>query len=188
MGVPGRTRRVVEGAAAWSNLARKQLLRGYTIGLMSVTLPPDAARTALQDRITSKRDEVHTFIVAEGPRKQRLLNTTILGGSLAAALNAGPAIGGAPFTAWLTGTFGLTSPAWQLLCGAAAVCSISATVATQLLKSRQIEERLARAESCRAKLDVLEVGLSTGHIDVPQATSEFLRCLEDTAFLPGSRR
>jgi hypothetical protein len=148
----------------------------------------DDARIALRERIISRRDEVHAFIVAEAPRKQRLLNTTIVGGSLSAALNAGPAIGGQPFTAWLTSSFSLTSPAWQLLCGAAAVCAISATVATQLLKSRNVEERLAKAESSRAKLDVLDVGLTTGHIDVAQATEEFLRCLEDTAFLPGSAR
>lgn len=154
---------------------------------MATTLStPGDARDTLRHRVAQKREEVHAFIAAEGPRKQRLLNTTIVGGSLAAALNAGPAIGGQPFTAWLTTSFSLTSPAWQLLCGAAAVAAISATVATQILKSRNSEERLAAAQRCRAKLDVLEVGLATGHIDVPQATSEFLRCIEDTPFLAGA--
>jgi hypothetical protein len=162
--------------------------RGASRGSRSSTMTVMAAassdpRADLRQRILAKRDQIETFIAEEGPRKRRLLNTTIVGGTLAAALNTGPAIGGQPFTAWLTGTFGLTAPAWQLLCGAAAMCSISATVATQLLKSRHVEERLTKAESCRAKLDVLEVGLSTGHLDVHQATSEFLRCLEDTAFL-----
>ena len=154
---------------------------------MAIATSTDAT-AALRERISARREEVHAFIVAESPRRTRLLNTTIVGGSLAAVLNAGPAVGGQPFTGWLTGTFGLTSPAWQLLCGAAAACAVSATVATQLLKSRNVEERLARAESCRAKLDVLELGLATGHLDAAQATSEFIRCVEETAFLPGSRR
>ena len=117
------------------------------------------------------------------PRKRRLLNITIFGGTLAAAFTAGPAAGGASFTAWLTSTFGLTSPSWQLLCGAAAACSVAATVSTQLLKSQNIEENVARAQSCRAKLEVLEVGLTTGHIDTSQATSEFIRCVEEVSFL-----
>jgi hypothetical protein len=153
----------------------------------TTTTGPDPV-TALRERINARRDEVHAFILAEGPRKTRLLNTTIVGGSLAAVLNAGPAVGGQPFTAWLTSSFGLTSPAWQLLCGAAAACSVTATIATQLLKSRNVEERIARAESCRAKLEVLDVGLSTGHLDPAQATTEFIRCVEETAFLAGSPR
>jgi hypothetical protein len=153
----------------------------------TTTTGPDAVG-ALRERINARRDEVQAYILSEGPRKTRLLNTTIVGGSLAAVLNAGPAVGGQPFTAWLTGTFGLTSPAWQLLCGAAAACSVTATIATQLLKSRNVEERIARAESCRAKLEILDVGLSTGHMDLAQATTEFIRCVEETAFLAGPSR
>ena len=82
------------------------------------------------------------------PRKRRLLNITIFGGTLAAA-----------------------------------ACSVAATVSTQLLKSQNIEENVARAQSCRAKLEVLEVGLTTGHIDTSQATSEFIRCVEEVSFL-----
>jgi hypothetical protein len=58
-----------------------------------------------------------------------------------------------------------------------------ATVATQLLKSQNIEENVTRAQGCRAKLEVLEVGLSIGQIDVQQATTEYLKCVEDSASL-----
>jgi MFS family permease len=136
-------------------------------------------------RVTRKRQDVERFIAAALPRKRRLLNVTIIGGTLAAALTAGPAAGGPTFTAWLTSLFGLGSPAWQLLCGAATACSIGATVATQLLKSQHVEEHVARALGCRAKLEVLEVGLSTGQLDVPQATTEFMRCVEEASFLDG---
>ena len=77
----------------------------------------------------------------------------------------------------------LTAPGWQILCAGGALCSLAATVATQLLKSNNLEERVFRGLSCRAKLEALEVGLSTGQLDVPRATTEYLKCLEEAAFL-----
>jgi hypothetical protein len=145
-----------------------------------------ASNEDLVGRIRQKRLRLEAFLSAARPRKRRLLNTTILGGSFAAALTAGPAIGGQSFTAWLTAALGLGSPSWRLLCGAASVCSVMATVATQLLKSHNIEEHVARAQGCRAKLEVLEVGLTLGQLDLRQATTEYLKCVEDTAFLESS--
>ena len=140
-------------------------------------------RYDLLARIQDKRRQVDGFVSAALPRKRRLLNVTIFGGTLAAAFTAGPAAGGASFTGWLTSTLGLTSPAWQILCGAAAACSVAATVSTQLLKSQHIEEHVARAQSCRAKLEVLEIGLTTGQLESAQATTEFIRCVEEVSFL-----
>jgi hypothetical protein len=137
----------------------------------------------LRSRITQKRGQLDAFIARALPRKRRLLNLTIIAGTLAAALTAAPAAGGASFTAWLTKTFSLSSPAWQLLCGVASVCSITATVATQLLKSQHVEEYVTRAQSCRAKLELLEIGLSTGEIDSARAAGEFIRCVEEASFL-----
>lgn len=136
--------------------------------------------------IRRKQVRVEAFLSAALPRKRRLLNITIVGGALAAALTAAPAIGGQSFTAWLTRTFGLASPSWQLLCLAASVSSILATVSTQLLKSHNLEENVGRAQRCRAKLEVLELGLATGQLDAAQATSEYLRCVEEAAFLDGA--
>jgi hypothetical protein len=148
-----------------------------------MTLVASDSRVDLTTRIRHKRMQVEAFIATAAPRKRRLLNVTIVGGTLAAAFTAGPAAGGASFTAWLTSTFALTSPAWQLLCGAATLSSVAATLSTQVLKSQNIEEHVARAQNCRAKLEVLEVGLATGHMDPAQAASEFIRCVEDVSFL-----
>ena len=137
----------------------------------------------LISRIREKRSHLDGFLSSARPRKRRLLNTTIVGGSLAAVLTAGPAVGGAPFTAWLTGALGSTSPSWRILCGAASLCSVMATVATQMLKSHNIEEYVTRAQGCRAKLEVLEASLSLGQIDAQQATTEYLKCVEDAAFI-----
>lgn len=105
-------------------------------------------------------------------RKRRLLDVTIVGGTMAAAFTTGPAVGGLGFTAWLMMTLGLENPSWRLLCGAA-----------QLSKPQNVEEHLARAQSCRARLEAIEVGLSTGYLDVSKATAEFLRCVEDASFI-----
>jgi len=137
----------------------------------------------LPSRIRQKRSQVERFISSALPHRRRLLNATIIGGTLAAALTAGPAVGGQSFTTWLAKTFGLTSPAWQILCAAAAICSVAATIATQLLKSENLEEHVTRAQACRAKLEVIEIGLSTGQLDASQATTEFMRCVEESAFI-----
>jgi hypothetical protein len=144
------------------------------------------SRDQILQRVREKRLQLERFLAAARPRKRRLTNITIVAGSIAAALTAAPALGGQSFTAWLTGALGLTSPSWRLLCGAAAICSVMATVATQLLKSHNIEEHVTRAQGCRAKLEVLEIGLATGQLDVRQATAEYLKCVEETAFLEAS--
>ena len=136
---------------------------------------------SLLERVRLTRGQVDGFLASAAPRKRRLLNLTIIGGTLAAALTAAPAVGGQPFTAWLTMTLGLSGPSWRLLCGAASLSSITATVATQLLKSTHLEEHLTRALACRARLEALEVGLSLGHLDLKQATTEYLKCVEDAA-------
>jgi hypothetical protein len=141
------------------------------------------AKDELLARVVEKRRQVEQYVAASQPRRRRLLNVTIVGGTAAAALTAGPAAGGASFTAWLTSTFGLTSPAWQILCGAATFCSVAATVATQVARSQNLDEHITRAQGCRAKLEAVEIGLRTGHIDVPQATTEFLKCVEESSFL-----
>lgn len=139
----------------------------------------------LTGRIQQKRVQVNHYLVQTKPTKRRLLNSSIIGGSLSALLTAGPALGGQPFAAWLSDTFGLNSPSWQILCGAAAVCSLVATVSLQLLKSNKLEENLAKAQICSAKLEILEIGLSAGQMDDKQALSEYIRCVEGTDFLQG---
>jgi hypothetical protein len=141
------------------------------------------SRDDLLQKIRQKRLQVEQFVSSEFPRKRRLVNMTIIGGTLSTALTAVPAVGGQPLTAWLTSALALTSPSWRILCGAAAVCSVVATVSTQFLKSHNIEEQITRALGSRAKLEVLEVGLSSGQIDLAQATAEYIKCVEETAFL-----
>jgi hypothetical protein len=146
-------------------------------------MTPTGSIEELANRIRLKRGEIEAYLRSAQPRKRRLLNLTIGGGTLAAALTAGPAVGGQTFTAWLTQALGLQSPSWRLLCGAASIASVVATVSTQLLKSHNVEANVARAQSCRAKLEVLETALALGQLDVSQATTEYLKCVELADFL-----
>jgi hypothetical protein len=143
----------------------------------------DIVETDLLAQIRRKRAEVDAVIARALPRKRRLLNVSIIAGALAAVLTTGPAVGGQSFVAWVKEVFALEAPGWRVLCGAAALCSLAATVSTQLLKSHNLEERVFRGQSCRAKLEALDVGLSTGQIDLPRATTAFMQCLEEAAYL-----
>lgn len=71
-----------------------------------------------------------------------LVPTTIIAGSIATAFTAAPALSGQSPADWLTATFSLDAPSSQILCGIAAACSLAATVATQLQKSNDYDERV----------------------------------------------
>jgi hypothetical protein len=90
-----------------------------------------------------------------------MLNIAIVAGALATALAASAAVGGKALSDWLSATLGLSIQGWQLLCALAVVCSLVAAVATQLLKSENLEEPVARAESVRARLGILDWAGST---------------------------
>ena len=142
-------------------------------------------RTVLIVWIRAKRGKLDVYLARAVSRRRRLLNLTVVAGTLAASLTAAPALGGKPVADWLTVTFGLTSPAWRLLCAAALLCSLTATIATQLVKSHNIDEHVSRAQAARAGLEVLEVGLVSRRIDYADAAEECSNCIKDAGFVDG---
>ena len=135
-------------------------------------------------RVEHKRTVVEKYLTSASSRRHILLNLTIVAGSFATALTAAPALGGKPVADWLTTTFGLSSPSWQLLCALAAICSLTATIATQLVKSHNLEERITRAQQLVAQLEMLEVGIATHELDRAEAASQYLAHLKEAAFIP----
>ena len=135
--------------------------------------------------IDQKRPEVKAYLRLAGSRRRLLMNTTILAGTLAAALTAAPALGGKSFADWLTSVLSLSSPAWQLLCGVASLCAVAAAVATQLLKSHNVEERITCAQGARVKIEMLEVGIKSGLITPTDAAGDYIKCIGDIAFIQG---
>jgi hypothetical protein len=92
---------------------------------------------------------------------------------LATALAGGPAIvpGGVP------------TPIWRTLCILAAVCSLVAAVVTQMQKSNSVSENISRAETVRARLEVLNIGLISGNLSQEQAATEYAAYVEQSSFI-----
>lgn len=147
---------------------------------MTATAPEPSQVASL---IRAKRTEVEAYLKKAAPSRRRLVNLNLLAGGLAAFLTAGPALGGKTFAAWLSAVFGLTAPAWQILCGAAALSSVVATFSTQWIKSHQIDEKVIKAQGLSARLEALELGVLAGTIDAPRGMADYAQCIEGAAFL-----
>jgi hypothetical protein len=141
----------------------------------------------LLDRVRSKRAEVDKYLEVTSRRRRLLVNLVIIAGALAALLTAPPAVGGKPFTDWLQQLFHSTAPAWQFLCLFACLASLASVIAIQIQKSNNYEEHIVRAQGLRAALEVLEVSITCGSLTIHQATSQFLKCLEDSSFMEPAR-
>ena len=141
----------------------------------------------LLDRVRSKRAEVDKYLEFNSRRRRLLVNLVIIAGALAALLTAPPAVGGKPFTDWLQQLFHSTAPAWQFLCLFACLASLASVIAIQIQKSNNYEEHIVRAQGLRAALEVLEVSITCGSLTIDKATSQFLKCLEDSSFMEPAR-
>jgi hypothetical protein len=137
----------------------------------------------LSAHIDRFRSQVAAYLIHARARQRRLINLAIIAGAVATVLTASPALGGVAFSDWLNETFGLTSPAWQVLCAGAALCSLAAAISTQLLKSHAIDEHVARAEAVRAKLEALDMGRITGRLTPELVATEYSACIEQASFL-----
>ena len=60
---------------------------------------------------------------------------------------------------------------------------MAAAIATQLHTSKNYEENIARAQGIRATLEMLEVAITSHHLNQREATSQYLKCIENTAFI-----
>lgn len=154
-----------------------------TVTRTSRPLVHDDALAELSRRVRAKRDDVDAYVATVSTRRDRLMYVTVVCGSVATALTASPALGGETFTAWLTATLQLNNPAWRLLCLGAMVCSLAATIATQLSRSRNDDATLTAAQRARCALDALEVTITLGQVNLGDATDRYLQCLEDLPFI-----
>jgi hypothetical protein len=147
---------------------------------MPPTVPEPSQVVSL---IRTKRAEIEAYLATIAPVRRRLVNLNLLAGGLSAFLTAGPALGGKTFAAWLTSVFGLTAPSWQLLCGLAALSSVTATVSMQWVKSHQIDEKVIKAQGLSARLEALALGVLAGTIETPRAMTDYAQVIEGAAFL-----
>ena len=131
--------------------------------------------------VERRRIEIEEYLDRMQARQRRALNVAIVAGACASVLTASAAVGGQRLANWVTVTFGISS--WQILCVIATICSLAAAIATQLLKSHNVDDRIARAQTARAKLDIIRFGLSTGHLTEADAAAEYNASIELSSFI-----
>jgi MFS family permease len=142
-----------------------------------------ASMTDLSTHVSNKRSEIESKIVDTLRRRRRLLTTNIAAGSCSVALTSAPAVGGKGLADWLSSTLDLTSPVWQVMCALAAILSLVATVAAQMLKSHRLDDYLSKAQGVRLQLELLQVSLVAGSLSRDQATEWLVRCVQESASL-----
>lgn len=131
----------------------------------------DQERTRLARRIEDRRRTVDAFLRRARPRAARLTYVSVVSSALAAALTAGPGLGGADFATTVSETLDLDGApeVWQPLCLLATVVSVIAAISANLSKSKNAESRIVHAEACNAELEGL------------QALVEFRQCSVEDA-------
>ncbi|MEX0966730.1 MAG: hypothetical protein WD077_05795 [Bacteroidia bacterium] len=134
---------------------------------------------ALLDRIKRKRQEVADYLNKNEPKQSRFITISIVAGALAAALTAGPGVGGSGFIETASGLVSFGIPVWQVLCLLATVLSVSAVISNGLLKSNDLTSKISQVRGCDAKLEGLEIMLDMEQIDLKQATSLYTQYLTE---------
>lgn len=134
---------------------------------------------ALLERIKSKRREVADYLKENEPRQSRYITISIVAGALAAALTAGPGVGGTGFIESAKEIFSFGIPVWQVLCLLATLLSMSAVITNGLLKTKDLTSKIAQVRGCDAKLEGLETMLELDQIEVKQAASLYTQYLTE---------
>ncbi|HYP44141.1 MAG TPA: hypothetical protein VEQ66_02965 [Propionibacteriaceae bacterium] len=125
----------------------------------------------LLDLIENRRRSVKAYLKKARPRADRLLLVSIISSALAAALTAGPALGGPELNHSLAVTLGAgkDSSIWRVLCLLAMVVSVIAAISANLSRAKGGEARIINAETCLAELEGLQTMIEFQQVPVPEA-------------------
>ena len=134
---------------------------------------------ALLVKVRAKRQDIADYLAKIRPRNSRLINASIWSGAIAAALTAGPGIGGDGFVDAIKDQVSFGIPGWQVLCLCASLLSIASVVANGMMKSHDLGSQIASASACDAKLEGLETLLELGQIDLKQAATDYAKYLAE---------
>ncbi|SRR6056297_966110 len=137
----------------------------------------------LLEKIRTKRREVADYLKTNEPRQSRYITISIVAGACAAALTAGPGVGGTGFIESAKGVVSFGIPVWQVLCLLATFLSMAAVITNGLLKSRDLTSKIAQVQGCDAKLEGLEIMLDLKQIDLKRATSLYTQYLTEISHI-----
>ena len=139
--------------------------------------------SVLLTKVRNKRKELRAYLTRTEPRNNRLINSSIIFGALAAALTAGPGVGGDGFISAAKEMVSFGIPVWQMLCLFATVFSVSVVIANGMLKSHNLSSKVAKTRACDAKLESLETMLELEQVDIKQATQSYTQCLTELSHI-----
>lgn len=137
----------------------------------------------LLSKIKEKRAELASYLAQVEPRNTRLINTSIIFGALAAALTAGPGVGGDNFISSVKDMVSFGIPVWQMLCLVATILSVTVVIVNGMMKSHSLTSKIATTRTCDAKLEGLETMLELDQVDLQQATQVYTQCLTEVSHI-----
>jgi hypothetical protein len=138
---------------------------------------------ALLEKIKVKRRQVADYLDKNEPRQSRLITFSIVAGAMAAALTAGPGVGGSGFIDTARGVVSFGVPVWQVLCLLATIFSVSVVIVNGMLKSNDLISKISQARGCDAKLEGLEIMLNLNQIELKQAASLYTQYLTEISHI-----
>jgi hypothetical protein len=153
-------------------------------------MEPERALQELLERVESHQARIDAYVQTARPRNARLSTIAIVGSAIAAALTAGPAIGGPSFTQASASLLSIeeTSVIWRVLCLGALVVSIVSAIAVNLANNLAESNRVAAAETASVELDGLHTLLTFREISVGDAARGLHAAVSKVGFLPPVQR
>src|SRR4051812_18398839 len=147
---------------------------------------PDEERAGLLTRIDTRRAGIEAYLRERGPASRRLSTITVLSSSAAAAMMAGPALGGQSFAETVQAGLDLeqSSRVWQVLCLGALAISVTAAVSAHLDKVTDLRAHIGAAEAASAMLEGLRTRLEFGRFPVEDAAQEYRDIVAGIPFVP----
>ncbi|WKN43883.1 hypothetical protein [Tunicatimonas pelagia] len=134
-------------------------------------------------KIKTKRQELANYLRKTEPQNTKLINSSIIAGALAAAITAGPGVGGEGFISSAKDVVSFGVPVWQALCLAASVLSVIAVIANGMLKSNGLAAKISKTQLCDAKLEGLETMLELRQVDMKQALQLYTQQLSEISHI-----
>lgn len=137
----------------------------------------------LLNKVNVKRELVLAYIQKHEPRNKLLINIAIICGIMGTALAGIPAIGGTTAIDGIKSVTQTQLPIWQILCIGASLSTMAATIATSFRSNHDTGNKIAKAQVCKAKLEMLELLLSNNQISMKEAIEKYGEYAAEVSFV-----
>ena len=150
-------------------------------------------RTRLLGMIRTRRASIDAYVDRKTPASTRLSTISVVSSSIAAALTAGPGLGGGDFAQTVQEGLDLdrSDTVWRVLCLAAVAVSVTAAISANLSTTNDLAGRIAAAQQAGALLEKLQRRLEfprpEGEDDVHEAVREYGDVVVTIWFVPEMR-